>query len=410
MTKVNINEYNDKNFTLFDDNSSYNTREKKVQSVFFRCLSKVSNFLFFKSSDDDLTHRKVEQFSFPKEHEDAEVIDFIDRAHPGYAKLEDDSIAKEVDEELLKNQKTFLRFWNRVVCLDYTIDGFIRNGGDLRKWDPEVVARGLECYLSSILAYRFTGQNMVGTCINIPNPQSGDVVEYRIDKVFVNAEGLVGYGMVPVEDREAPTRILFRGTHVSRMVVHEGRAVTGVEADLNAEIGREAYELSKKEIIEWLKQQKTSAIVSGHSLGGCIAMRAVFDSENNGKIFRLLTYNSPGIERDAIDSFKGKLPKLDCCVIGGDAVSMIGNLPKKSVVHVYKGSGDMLEKHNDKNPYLFVYGKDLKTKTMNGLFFCEMWKTSKIGKILLTKIAQKILNTGLVRNIVLSQVDKLTQS
>jgi hypothetical protein len=151
------------------------------------------------------------------------------------------------------------------------------------------------------------------------------------------ASGLVVYYLIPTKDT-APKIIAFRGTEPT---------ASDIAADATPEgVGKSVFELHKKEIKSMLDKMTSSRgsklVVVGHSLGGAMAQWTT--AEFPGQINETVTFNSPGISREASKKFeknssaqKNK-PEVFHYVTRGDIVSTSGQTPLPGKVTMMEGN------------------------------------------------------------------------
>ncbi len=220
-----------------------------------------------------------------------------------------------------------------------------------------------ESYINLTLVYRFDGPEMQQLQEKFTFAgEGGQVDTYQVTQYFEEAQGMVGYGLSPLQRDDGtypPPRLIFRGTSSNkirnRLDTANIKLPTGKEADMQHNIGKKSYEKKGQEITEWLKAQPGpkgekgagKAKVSGHSLGGVYAQRVAADPSNQGLVGEVFTLASPMLDSETIEAAEsaGINPdlKITHVVMENDPVPMAGDLllksPNSSNSSVYKFRG-----------------------------------------------------------------------
>lgn len=201
----------------------------------------------------------------------------------------------------LDSDSTSIKSYHDRIKNNFTSKAFEKKFGV--KPDLEQITLSRETDVAHYLANRLLQPSMVGKTIFLINVEDGVEREtlYKIDKYFESSHGVVGYGLVPLQDSKAPPRLIFRGTAPKK--IKKRGEVSGLAADLAGAIGKKAFEDASKEITEWLKEAtqegKTKAFISGHSLGGAMTQRTA--AANPSLVGQVHTYNSPRVETELVD-------------------------------------------------------------------------------------------------------------
>ncbi|NJL89432.1 MAG: S8 family serine peptidase [Coleofasciculaceae cyanobacterium SM2_1_6] len=157
-----------------------------------------------------------------------------------------------------------------------------------------------------------------------------DEIGYRVDKVFNNS-GFYALGLVPkLPDSGKVPVLVLRGT--------EPTDFNDLFADLNVfGVGYNQFQSNKSDVESWINSQSGKVDVTGHSLGGALAQWTT--SAFSSKVRETVTFNSPGISINSVQSFKpNNETKITHYIVSGDLVSMAGVafLPGKQVLISYK--------------------------------------------------------------------------
>ena len=136
--------------------------------------------------------------------------------------------------------------------------------------------------------------------------------------------------------------LAFRGTEVSTK-----EAYKDLVADLHAQqVGENQFAKNRKLIETTLKNLGEKAVVTGHSLGGALAQ--ITASEYPSEVCEVITFQSPGISKRAIQKLEGKKIASTHYQVDGDLVHRAGeSLTNGDVVRIElkKASSDPLNAH-----------------------------------------------------------------
>ncbi|MBS4165393.1 Uncharacterized protein NEOC65_000450 [Neochlamydia sp. AcF65] len=138
-------------------------------------------------------------------------------------------------------------------------------------------------------------------------PCEGRMIEYEASKIPLWM-GMCAYGFKPVDENEkAPPILAFSGTRIG--LSRRGFLATlAADFDLRG-VGYIAYASGKRNITQWLEQNK-NALVTGHSLGGALARYTAID--NPSLVHGAFSFNAPGISATygkKWDQLKTELPQ-----------------------------------------------------------------------------------------------------
>lgn len=233
---------------------------------------------------------------------------------------------KVLSRKNLKIRERYFNHFNRNVENIFSTEAMVNNFKIKEEdVDKELLKLSHESYVNLTLAYRFDGQAMVNRTIALMNfNEMGESkkVNYRVDKFFQEEQGLVGYGLIPLDpESEDPPRLVFRGTNSSFFVNGEGKKETlakGIRADLAPDIGKESYEKRQRDIGAWLKNATKNgtrkAFVSGHSLGGSFAQRVAADLSL--LVREVITFCSPRLKTHPV--IENQEMKITHVIMTGD--------------------------------------------------------------------------------------------
>ena len=189
-------------------------------------------------------------------------------------------------------------------------------------------------------------ENIAKRLVYIDNdPQSQTVVQagltaagYRIDRTFDDpVTGFHAIGLISTTADKPPV-LVFRGT--------DGLSDDVANADRRG-VGFNQFEANKQALGTWLTQigQDTAKNparlrpdVLGHSLGGALTQLAA--TEFTSAIGDVVTFNSPGIAQNTVNTFKQKAAagkNVTHYIVSGDFVSLGGEafLPGKVVLQTF---------------------------------------------------------------------------
>jgi hypothetical protein len=143
------------------------------------------------------------------------------------------------------------------------------------------------------------------------------------------ASGFAAFYLQPL-NKDGPKIIVFRGTDPKAPDIAEDASAKG--------IGKHAFDQHRPDIKATLKlvaasPPSTSGVVLiGHSLGGALAQWTAADPEFTGLVDTVVTFNSPGINKEAVRDFtktsakSKKKPEIYHYVTRGDVVSTAGDM------------------------------------------------------------------------------------
>ncbi|MCB1116421.1 MAG: hypothetical protein KDK71_08130 [Chlamydiia bacterium] len=175
--------------------------------------------------------------------------------------------------------------------------------GDRSRSEFFLASRELE---ARYIAYAKKSTVIDGAVIPLFNEERGRAVYYML-KGQIHHEGLHAYLFVPIEDKSAPAKLLFRGTN--------GPASIARNFDTRG-IGKRVFDANCDQLIALAKKAEGSHIeVIGHSLGAIDAQRAMallVDPKYECKFKKLSLYAfcAPKLELDCINAWKNSLSLL----------------------------------------------------------------------------------------------------
>lgn len=154
---------------------------------------------------------------------------------------------------------------------------------------------------------------------------------YEVSGHPISADnGFYAFGLEPAEGYQNNPVLVFRGTEPDKDfgidIYHDIKAPT---------VGQEQFESKIYAIESWLENNTENNVapdVIGHSLGGALAQQAAV----NFSVGNLVTFNSPGIDKDLVSKYRNKQEKAESIVhyvVQRDVVSWAGDefLPGKVV-------------------------------------------------------------------------------
>ena len=164
------------------------------------------------------------------------------------------------------------------------------------------------------------------------NPQLQAVVQggltaagYRVDRAFDDpATGFHAIGLISTTPDKPPV-LVFRGT--------DSLVDDAANADKRG-VGFNQFEANKQALGNWLTQigqdttknpNRLPPDVLGHSLGGALTQLAA--TEFTSTVGDIVTFNSPGVDRDTVNIFKQKVgtgKNVTHYIVSGDFVSLAG--------------------------------------------------------------------------------------
>ncbi|HSX03183.1 MAG TPA: hypothetical protein VLG76_00455 [Rhabdochlamydiaceae bacterium] len=230
-----------------------------------------------------------------------EILGF-DRNY-GYFSVEDPLVGKAT------KQKDDIKI---AECLLEVIDGQIQ--------DPEQKQFSLDEVLSKVLAYRALEKGME---VSIPEP-------YIVDELIDLWHGMPAYGLIPKNNKQIPSILLFRGTDLS-FSTERGWASIMSDLDILGP-GLSTFMKARPKIHEWLLKVKAngqSARVVGVSLGGVLASYTFLFEKEQLSSAPSVAFNPPGVSEDIFKMWEKQSetdPSFFVYVTQGDLVSKIGHL------------------------------------------------------------------------------------
>ncbi|HEY9848183.1 MAG TPA: Calx-beta domain-containing protein [Leptolyngbyaceae cyanobacterium] len=177
--------------------------------------------------------------------------------------------------------------------------------------------------------------------------QIGDDVGngYKVNRIFEDSKttntGFFALGLT--SDLGETPLLAIRGTEPTK--------ITDILADTNPfGIGFNQFQANKTAVTDWLNeqnQQNRTVDITGHSLGGALTQLLAADfTSRGGKLGEVVTFNSPGIDREQVGQFKAEnAGSVTHYIVSGDLVSLAGEafLPGKYELFSYPGLLDYLK-------------------------------------------------------------------
>lgn len=151
---------------------------------------------------------------------------------------------------------------------------------------------------------------------------------YNIEVIpFEEDSSIFAYGLTPIDQKNNPPIVLFRGTTLYPARFKEG--VDTVKADFSPKgVGYKEFTQNKTQLDNWLKKntKNKKAIVLGHSLGGTFALLTAIHMPK--KVQTAKAFNAPGVDDLSFEKWEKEhnhfSPKIQTFNTPLDLLSSVG--------------------------------------------------------------------------------------
>lgn len=189
-----------------------------------------------------------------------------------------------------------------------------------------------------LLAKAIVNREMqIGTLLPVAQATGSTPMYYQVARLFITGHGMVAYALEPATDEAAKT--------LSKMIIFRGSVFfpAGLDSistyynDLEEHLGLTGFESGRQMLGDYLQTlspgEKIRAV--GHSLGG--AQAQWFTAAFPESIGQLVTFNAPGLPKDAVAAFRKKVDESDL-KLNIDHFRTQGDVVDKAGDHLLSGT------------------------------------------------------------------------